>query len=174
MADLWLFESENIKYREMTLDDTEKVLSWRNSDEVRSHFFYQKIITKTEHENYYNSKIVPGKTKQFVMMDKCSGKEFGCVMLSNIDLDKNTAESGIFIGNADFYGKGYGTEAIKSVVEYGFTKYRFSRIDIRVRRSNICSYKAHRKAGFIENQEIMTLYEFDGNQNEVVFMSVYP
>ena len=105
------FESEHILYREMTVDDTDNVLTWRNSEAVRSQFFYQDIITREDHLNYIDNKIKTGKSLQFILKDKETGEEFGCCYFSNIE--GKIAEIGIFFGVTNLKGKGYGKETIK-------------------------------------------------------------
>lgn len=167
------FESSNIKYREMTLDDTASVLKWRNSEAVKKVFFYQKTITEEEHTQYYKDRILTGKTQQFIMIDKASGTEFGCVYLSGIDYNKCTAESGIFIGEERFKGKKYGTEAIKAIANYGFNKLKLNRIDIRIKATNDSSIESHKKVGYIENRDLINEYEYNGDLEDVIFMSLY-
>ena len=44
----------------------------------------------------------------------------GTVSLEGIDHINRCATLGIFIGNKDFRSKGYGTEAVQLILEYGF------------------------------------------------------
>lgn len=165
------FESEHILYREMTVDDTDNVLTWRNSEAVRSQFFYQDIITKEDHLNYIDNKIKTGKSLQFILKDKETDEEFGCCYFSNIE--GKIAEIGIFFGVTNFKGKGYGKETIKRFSEYGFNDLGFERIDTRIKSGNMPSIMSHKRAGFIENDELYDKYEFNCNRDEIVFMSLY-
>ena len=165
------FESDRIIYRDITLDDTEKVLKWRNCDEVRNNFFYQVIITEQEHIEYYKTRIAVGETRQFVMIDKASEMEFGCVYLSHIDLNAGTAEEGIFIGEDTFRGSGYGTEAYRWLKEFGFKELGLNSICLRIRKENIASKKSAQNAGFIIDQKLVDKYYEDGGTEDLIFLS---
>ena len=169
---MYIFESKNIAYREMTLDDTDNVLMWRNNDDVAKNFFYKESITRETHVAYYENFIKTGKSIQFVMKDKKTGIEFGCVYFSHVNRELKTGEIGIFIANSSFRGKGYGTEALRALGEFGFDELKFSRVDARVKRDNICSIKSLLKIGYKENMELLESSDFDGNIDDVVFMSL--
>ena len=49
----------------------------------------------------------------------------GSISLKDINWINRSAELGIFIGDKEFRGKGYGTEAIQLLLDYGFRCYIF-------------------------------------------------
>lgn len=54
-----------------------------------------------------------------------------------------------YIVNPKYQRKGYGSEAAKGLVEYGFKKYSIHRIMARCNPENIASWKLLEKVGFI-------------------------
>jgi RimJ/RimL family protein N-acetyltransferase len=58
------------------------------------------------------------------------------------------AEFGIVIGEQDCQGKGYGTEATRLILDYGFTLLGLHNILLTVIEFNIAGIKAYEKAGF--------------------------
>lgn len=63
------------------------------------------------------------------------------------DIYKLSAEIGYWIGE-QYWGKGIATEAVKMIVNYGFTKLNLLRIFTGVIDRNIASRKVLEKAGF--------------------------
>ena len=59
-----------------------------------------------------------------------------------------TAEYGIFIGEDDAAGHGYGTEAANAAVAYGFNEMHMKKLYLRVFTDNIAAVKSYEKAGF--------------------------
>ena len=168
-----MYESERIAYRSITLDDTQKVLRWRNCDEVRKNFFYQSVITPKEHEEYYNTRVRSGEVRQFVMKDKETDTEFGCVYFSHVNIEKKTAEGGLFIGDSLYRGKGYGTEAYKWLKEFGFFYLGITTIYLRIRKENLVSVNSASKAGFKIDQKLTDEYYVNGGAEDLVFLSIY-
>ena len=54
-------------------------------------------------------------------------RPIGEVMLADIDHVNGSAEIGIFIGEPDEWGKGYGTDAVRALVDFGFAELRLER-----------------------------------------------
>lgn len=76
-------------------------------------------------------------------------RPIGEVMLMDIDRRNGSAEVGIFIGEAEEWGKGYGTDAINALVGFGFGELRLERIWLEVWTENGRARRAYEKAGFV-------------------------
>lgn len=61
---------------------------------------------------------------------------------------------GIFIGERDYWGKGYGTDATRLLVSYGFNELNFRRISLGLHAFNERALKSYLKVGFtLEGRE---------------------
>ena len=69
----------------------------------------------------------------------------GCIDIKNIC--DNKGEIGYWIG-ADFWGKGYASEAVKAMTDYGFSELGLEKICARVLLNNKASQKALINAQF--------------------------
>ena len=76
-------------------------------------------------------------------------RPIGEVALSDVDLRIGRAELGIFIGEVDEWGKGYGTDAVNAIVRFGFAELRLERIWLNVGTENGRARRAYEKAGFV-------------------------
>ena len=76
-------------------------------------------------------------------------RPIGEVGLSELDLRNGSAEVGIFIGEVDEWGRGYGTDAVNALVGFGFAELRLERIWLEVWTENARAMRAYEKAGFI-------------------------
>lgn len=74
----------------------------------------------------------------------------GETLLMEIDHQHGTATFGITIGRKDYWGKGYGTEAIRLVVDYGFRFLNLHNIWLQTTSFNTRGQRAYLKAGFKE------------------------
>lgn len=115
--------------RPITAADTAQIVAWRNRDFVRKNFIYQKPFTKKGHTAWLREQVEPGHVAQFIICvtdgidcpeNPCAGWDIGSVYLRDIDREAGTAEYGVFIGEKDALGQGYGTAAAKLTVAYGF------------------------------------------------------
>lgn len=59
-----------------------------------------------------------------------------------------TADLGIAIAGSEFQGKGYGSEAIRLLLEYGFGSLNLNRIELKVYANNRRAIRCYEKCGF--------------------------
>jgi RimJ/RimL family protein N-acetyltransferase len=55
---------------------------------------------------------------------------------------------GIFIGEREYWGKGYGTDAMRLIVGYGFSELNLRRITLGLHSYNERALKSYQKVGF--------------------------
>lgn len=167
---MYTFESENIIYRQITAEDTDMILKWRNSDFVRRYYIYQPIITKEEHLNYFRNKCETENILQFIMINKSDNTPFGCVYLKDVKDENQKAEYGIFIGDEKYVGKGLGSEACKTVTEFGFEELKLHKVYLRVIESNERAIGSYKNAGYEVEGTFKDDVIINGKFVSVVFM----
>lgn len=89
---------------------------------------------------------------------------------TNIDWFYRTAEYGILIGETTYWGQGYGTEATRTMLAYGFTHLNLHTIWLRVSSANPAGITAYTRAGFREAGRIRAGQVIDGQRWDIVYM----
>ena len=84
----------------------------------------------------------------FAIVLKDSDKLIGNCSLEDMDLIHRNAVLGIFIGDEEERGKGYGKEAIKLLLEYGFNNLNLNNIMLNVYSFNTRAIKVYESLGF--------------------------
>jgi RimJ/RimL family protein N-acetyltransferase len=67
---------------------------------------------------------------------------------ADIDLANRNAEVGIFIGNKEFWNKGYGTEALSLLLDYGFRALNLHNVMVNANENNKGAIRCYEKIGF--------------------------
>ena len=80
-------------------------------------------------------------------------KVVGLIYLKHIDNDKRTTDFGIALINDLIKGKGYGSEAIRLLINYVFVNMNFKKITADTIIRNIKSQHVLEKVGFIYTHE---------------------
>ena len=143
-----IIESGNLIFRPIREEDTEMVLKWRNSGFVRDRFLYRETITRTDHLNWLRTRVAKGEVKQFIIVEKSADKPIGSVYFKDIDRENGSAEYGIFIGEEEARGLGYGNETAGAMVAHFFDDMGGRRLMLRVLKDNIPAIRSYEKAGF--------------------------
>ena len=87
-------------------------------------------------------------TVRFTIYDRATLTPIGTTALNDIDLANGSAEYSILIGEADYRGRGYGTETTRLVLDYAFTALGLHTLLLRVFSYNPAAQRAYEKAGF--------------------------
>ena len=104
---------EKVVLRPMGYEDTDLIVKWRNNERVRGNFIYRETFTAKGHENWIKTMVATGRVVQFIICEKKDMRPVGSVYFRDIDRIKKEAEYGIFLGEDDAAGKGYGTETAR-------------------------------------------------------------
>ncbi len=194
--------AEGLYLRPITSADTDKIVTWRNRDFVRKNFIYQKPFTREGHETWLREQVEPGHVVQFIIcvetenvclpeggimtdseavagggMNHPAGavsgqREIGSVYLRDIDREKGEAEYGIFIGERDALGKGYGTQAAKWMLNYGFETIRLKKIFLRLLQDNPRALRSYEKVGFQLIKNKRKTVDLQQGECVVLFMEI--
>jgi len=145
-----IFETQKIALRKMTIDDAELYHDWRNDIEVMhstSPFLDKYHIEETK--DFVSHVILGSNTsKSYIIMDKESGMPIGITSLINIDFKNRHAECIIDIGEKNYWGKGFGSEAMTLLLDYAFLEMNLHRVSLRVFSFNSKAIKLYEKLGF--------------------------
>lgn len=96
----------------------------------------------------------------------------GTIILSEIDYKNGNAEVQIKIANNGVRGKGYGYDAISTIVKYAFSELRLNCIYARVSSHNEASKNLFIKCGFIEEGILRKRIYKAGKFIDVVILSI--
>lgn len=154
-----------ITIRPIELFDTDNIVKWRNAPSVKKYLYSQDELTAEQHRNYFHTYITTGKVKQFIISENHDGEchDIGTSFIKNIDTHSNKAEFGIFIGEENVRGKGYGTIATKLTVDYAFDVLKLNRLYLTVFSDNVAAIKAYKNCGFtIEGNLKQDFLRYDG------------
>ncbi len=162
---------QQVHLRLMTEADTARIVAWRNQDFVRHNFISQALFTEEGHHRWIEERVKPGYVVQFIIC-LADEREIGSVYLRDIDRAAGVAEYGIFIGEEDALGYGYGSQAAGLALEYAFEVLRLQRVFLRFLEGNERACKSYKNAGFrvIEGRQESVFLE--QGERRVFFMEI--
>jgi ribosomal-protein-alanine N-acetyltransferase len=98
--------------------------------------------------NFTIKNIAYGYSYEIGLFDKVSGCYIGNIGLSNISKQNNSGELVYFI-DPDKWGKGYATEAVGAILQFGFNTLGLERILGRCMTHNLASRRVMEKSGLL-------------------------
>jgi RimJ/RimL family protein N-acetyltransferase len=106
----------------------------------------------------------------FTIYELATLRPIGNTALMKVNHLHRTADFGILIGETDCWGKGYGTETTRLVLEYGFTSLGLHNIMLTAYSFNERGLRAYRRAGFREIGRRRESVRLAGSAYDDVFM----
>ena len=166
-----LVKGEKISLRKMTSDDTDKIVKWRNNPRVRNNFMYREVFTPATHENWIKKKVQTGEVVQMIICENNNNdRPVGSVYFRDIDNENHTAEYGIFIGEDDAIGKGYGNETAVLATGYAKEVMKLKTVILRAFSFNEAAIKSYEHAGFVKVQDLPAVECSDGQKDDMILM----
>ena len=130
----------------MDINDAEKYTEWLNDLEVISNLTIYNSVINTETEKDFLVKL--SKEHNYSIVDNAANKLIGSCGFTDLDHLNLTSEAGIFIGDKNYWNKGYGTEALVLLLDYGFKVLNLHNVMLRVYSLNERAIRSYEKAGF--------------------------
>jgi len=96
----------------------------------------------------------------------------GEVVLNEIDWENGTANFRIALASRKFFGKGYGTEATRLVVDYGICTLNLRRIELEVYDFNPRAQHVYEKVGFVREGVRRDVLLWNGVYHSAIMMSI--
>ncbi len=97
-------------------------------------------------------------------------------LLGNVELRlrplNSRAEVGIGIFDREQWGKGYGTEAMRLVLEYAFRELKLNRVELTTDDENVRAIRSYEKCGFVREGLLREHRLIDGRPVDSVAMAV--
>jgi RimJ/RimL family protein N-acetyltransferase len=100
------------------------------------------------------------------------GEVVGDCGLHAIDHYQQRADVGIALG-APYWGQGYGQDAVRTLVGYGFRHLNLRKISLQVLADDERAVGAYRKAGFAEEARLRSHTWYDGSWHDELVMAVF-
>lgn len=130
-------------------EGVQKFTEWMNDFEVTDYTGRSgQITTLVGEKEYLENSARDTENRNFDIVELNDNKLIGTLGLEHINWIERSAELGIFIGDKAFRSNGYGTEAIKLLLEYGFKYLNLHSIRLSLLAINERAHKCYLKCGF--------------------------
>lgn len=122
---------------------------WINDPEVTDLLGKPVFHISMENERKWVETVTSGGDRPFTILTK-RGVPIGNLGLMKIDFNNRHAVLGIMIGEKDYWNKGYGTDAIKTLLRFAFEEMNLHRVTLYVDELNKRAIACYKGCGFVE------------------------
>jgi len=166
-----MLKGKNVILTPLKRDYIDKFLDWLNDPEITQYLTQYRPLTREMEEDWFNSLKDRENDIIFAILIN-QNQLIGNCSIMNIIWKERVGTCGIFIGDKQEQGKGYGTEALKLLLDYGFNTLNLNRIDLKVNDFNLKAIKCYKNLGFIEEGRMREATFVNGKYHDQIIMSM--
>jgi ribosomal-protein-alanine N-acetyltransferase len=158
------FNTDRLVMRKITAEDTDAFFQLRTDPVVNR--YIDRDMMKTKDEAYaliqkLLKELENNESIIWAITTRENNTMIGNICFWNISREHHKAEIG-YVLSAEYHRKGLMDEAVKKVLEYGFTFMKLHSVQANVNPNNIASIKLLEKNGFVKEAHFRENYFYNG------------
>ncbi|ALP38439.1 acetyltransferase [Paenibacillus sp. IHB B 3084] len=166
-----LFYGDRIKLAAVREEDAETMFKWGEDAEylrnVDTDLALPYTLKQMESEGSPSSHEV-----YFRLRTLADDVLIGFVAIHGIEWNNRIGQLAVGIGNTDYRGKGYGSEAVRLILRYAFYELNLNRVGLDVIEYNKQAIRTYEKAGFLHEGRVRSAVLRDGNSYDRIMMGI--
>ena len=169
-----MLEGTIVNLRAPEIDDLDRNTRWINDREVTRYLSARYEMSHLAEEGWLRDLVSKPMAydRVFYAIETKEGQHIGNINLFKAQPEEQKCELGIMIGEKTRWSKGYGTDALRTLVRFAFDEMNMQRVELTVYHFNERGQAAYRKAGFVEEGRRRDAIYTEGAYHDLVVMSV--
>ena len=159
------------RLRRIERQDIPTFVRWFSDPEVREFLVINRPISTAEEEKWFERKLEEEGSEIFAI-ETTDGTHIGNIELFSVDERNRHAELGVVIGEKAYWGQGYGSDAICTLLRFGFEEMNLHRIYLRVYEDNARGIRAYEKCGFCQEGRLREANFRQGRYHDELVMGI--
>lgn len=170
-----MLEGELVRLRAFEFDDLERCYRWLNDCEVTRYLEAGRYPLSKENEREWLENAArrrSGFPDVFLAIETKDGVHIGNIGLHEASPEHRRATLGVMIGEKDCWSNGYGTDAIRTLLRFGFRQMNLNRIELTTLDFNERAQACYRNCGFVEEGRRRQDRFIDGEYRDLLVMGI--
>jgi RimJ/RimL family protein N-acetyltransferase len=154
--------------------DIDLFVRWFADAETTRYLSTRAPFSKAMEEKWFESMVEQQGKRQyhFVICLLADDRAIGTAGFHHVNQEDGHATFGISIGEKAEWSKGYGTDALRAICDFGFGQLRLERIELDVYVTNLRAQRSYEKAGFVSEGILRHAQFADGAFQDLRRMSL--
>jgi RimJ/RimL family protein N-acetyltransferase len=143
----------SVRLRALERADLPDVVRWFNDPEVRALVARSSPLSLAEEERWFEAQLKSTEGVVFAIetppAKMAPARSIGCCGLQRIDWRNRHADLGIMIGAVADRGRGYGSDAVRCLVDHALLDLGLHRVELEVYADNLPARRCYERLGFV-------------------------
>ncbi|MGE5328994.1 MAG: GNAT family N-acetyltransferase [Deltaproteobacteria bacterium] len=169
-----MIEYGKVIIRPVERHDLELVKKWYNDDEVMywaSGAKPEMMVSMEYLEEVWYTEVFTDYSVRMII-ETTEGHPIGIIGFRDLNQQERRCRMIIFIGENDYWGNGYGTDAIKGFIRYLFRRWNLNRVEADTWDGNERAIAVYKKCGFIEEGRLRRARYVDGEYRDEIILGI--
>jgi len=169
-----MYVGEKVRLREYRKEDINQRLSLINDPEVLRYVEsgVPYPLTLNEELKWFESISAFKSTYRFAIETLEDSRFIGDCGINSVDWKNSVADVVIFIGDKNYWGKGYGTDAMKILLKFIFMEMNLNKVRLSVYSFNERAIKCYEKCGFKKEGVLRQEIFRDGKYHDTIILGI--
>jgi RimJ/RimL family protein N-acetyltransferase len=129
-------------------------------------------LTKEGVKKWFEKDASEGQNFNFAIRTLADDRLIGDVGLGRPFWNRGDTFLGIGVGEREFWGQGYGTDAMKLALRYAFTELNLRRVTLNVFEYNPRAIRCYEKIGFQHEGRVRKYLNREGRRWDLMYMGI--
>lgn len=165
---------ESVRLRAIEREDIPTFVRWFNDPEVRQYLMMYEPLSKAREERWFEAHL--DRQNEFLFAIEANAGDgwvhIGNIGLHRVDWKNRAATLGIVLGEKTYWGRGYGTDAVRTILRFAFRELNLHRVELEVFAGNLRAIRCYEKAGFVSEGVRREAVFRDGRYHDIYVMGV--
>lgn len=169
-----MIDGQLVNLRAPEMDDLDRNTRWVNDSEVTRFLSMRYLMSRLAEEAWLRdlTSRPMSYAGPFFAIETKDGQHVGNVNLFNVQPEDRSCELGIMIGEQPLWAKGYGSDALRTVLAFAFDEMNLNRVQLHTYDFNQRARAAYKKVGFVEEGTLRQAHYTAGAYADAIVMSV--
>ncbi len=169
-----MIPGEKVRLRPIERDDLPRFVEWFGDPEVRRHLALYLPFSLAQEERWFENLQGQLERQESIVLaiETAEGVHIGNIGLHAINWKDRNAELGIAIGEKAYWDQGYGSDAIRTMLNLAFREMNLHRVYLRVDADNDRGIRCYEKTGFRREGAFRDTVFKDGKYYDQYMMSI--
>jgi RimJ/RimL family protein N-acetyltransferase len=163
-----------VRLRPLALTDVDHMMTWVNDPAIVGNFatFSGRAFTRDEELAYIERMMRSDVDRVFAIETSDDGRYLGNVGVHQIHWPSRVGRLACIIGARGDMGKGYGSAAIRALLDHAFHDMRLHKVFLICFRENTRAQAIYHRIGFVDEGLLREEYFHEGTWHDMVRMAI--
>ena len=170
----FMIAGEHVILRAFEREDAERCYRWMNDPSiVRTLKSRYPIAFQNEAEWLDRAMRANVTERHFAIERKDDRNHIGNASIHDIDWVSRSAAFGLFIGEPSAWNRGFGSDAIRTLVRFAFDEMNLQKLRIQIFDYNDRAKHVLEAQGFVQEGRLRREFYRDGDYHDIVILSTF-